>query len=145
MTDLDQRLAAHFARIAPGEAFDAALRVRLEAERERLARFDREAALRAAMAQRVQQREREYRAQRLTTWGLAAVGLAGIALVVWTSGWWAQLADGIGAGVAAGAAEVSTVDDGTLTQALLIAIPALVLLASLRPRWLAALRDALLG
>lgn len=144
MSDLDRRLADHFARIAPSAAFDATLRVRLEAERERLARFDREAALRAAMAQRLQQRDREFRERRRTTWGLAAIGLACVVIVAFTSAWWIGLADGIGAGVLTGAQGLAHGQVTNLAQGLLVAVPVLVLVAALRPQWVAALRDVLL-
>lgn len=146
MKDLDQRLADHFAGIAPSDAFDATLRVRLEAERARLARFDREAALREAMAQRVRQRDREYRERRRTTWSLAAAGFACLVIVAWTSAWWIGLADGIGAGVITGATRLVQADGaGAVVQVLLVTVPALVVVAALRPRWITALRDALLG
>lgn len=145
MTDLDHRLAAHFARLGPSEAFDAGLRVRLEAERERVARFDRETALRAAMAERARQRDREYRTERLTVWGLLALGCLGVALVAWTSAWWARLAGGIGAGVTAGAHGFAGANGHGVEQLVLAAVAGIVLVAALRPRWLRAGRDALLG
>jgi predicted anti-sigma-YlaC factor YlaD len=145
MTDLDHRLAAHFARLGPTKAFDAGLRVRLQAERERMARFDRDTALRAAMAERAWQRDREYRRQRVAVWSLVALGCLGVALVAFTSAWWAGLADGIGAGVTAGAQGFAGANGYGVEQVVLAVVAAIVLVAALRPRWLRAGRDALLG
>lgn len=133
MNDLDSRLAARFARVAPPADFDARLAARLAAEQQRDAQHDRVAELQAALQQHQRhhaQRRRELRAA-LGRW--FATGAAGLVAVAATASWW----QGLGRNLADEAATVTVT--GAVTEPLQLAVvfglPLLLgLAAALRPR-----------
>lgn len=91
MTQLDDRLAAHFARLAPPADLEARLAARLAVEREREARRDRAALLREALARHEDARRRA-RLDRGRSLALRlALALVALGAVALTREFWSAL------------------------------------------------------
>ncbi len=93
MNDLDTRLAAHYAGLAPPADFDARLGARLAAEREHEARRDRAAALRVALERHERARQAASRAWRRALWRILGLGLAACLLLASTLPAWRSLGE----------------------------------------------------
>ncbi len=123
MSDIDQMLAARFARIEVPPGFEERLAVRLDAERARAARLDRQAAMREALAQHDWRRGAQSRALRHSVSRLLGLAGAALLLIIITRDLWRA----VGGRVAAEAA----VSDATSPMMLaLIVVPALAGLAA---------------
>jgi len=91
MNDLDARLAAHFARLAPPADLEARLAARLAVEQEREARRDRAALLREALAIHEGARRRALRERRRAIGVALALALAALGVVALTRELWGAL------------------------------------------------------
>ena len=139
MTNLDDLLAAMFTPQQPAADFDARLAVRLDAARSRDARLDRRAALRLALQQHDQLRTLRARQLQHAIVLVLTLGALALLLVALTSGLWqdigAQLALALHAENAAPSAD----------KPWLVLPAALIVLASVKPRWIGALWKSTLG
>jgi hypothetical protein len=143
MNDLDSRLARLFAGSGPAADFDARLAVRLEAERHREARLDRRAALDLALREhaclRAAQARRQFHAL-ITVLGLGVLALLAVAM---TGSMWHNGGEQLGLQLRAVAEGASA---GTPAGMIWFVLPAaLIVFASVRPRWVRNLWEATLG
>lgn len=139
MTDLDTRLSQFFSGQGPAADFDARLAVRLEAERQREAKIDRRAALDLALREYAFLREAQSRTRLRAMIAVLAVGAMALVAVALTSGLWQS------AGVHF-ALQLHEAGDGVPAATPWLVLPAaLIVLASVRPRWIRNLWDATLG
>lgn len=130
MNDLDARLDAHYARLAPPADFDARLAARLASEGARTARLDRAAALRHALAEHEGARAAARRYWRRALWRTLAFGLGACLLLAVTVPTWRTLGEVLAAGAA------SSQQPRGLALLALLSLASLV--AALPGRWRAA-------
>ena len=139
MNDLDARLTAMFAGLAPAEDFDARLAVRLETERQRESQIDRRTALELALREHASQRSAQLRRQSRAIVAILGLGVLALLAVLQTSGLWQDAGGQL-------AAQIRAAASGTPAGPMWLVLPAaLIVLASVRPQWLRSLWESALG